>query len=82
MTPHTVWLLLERSAWATRPADIADRVTVEYDADIEGPLALSILVDHDTWEAVEYANTFYLGCEVSAPYSPACELEPVLSYWN
>jgi hypothetical protein len=60
----------------------ADVVSIEvtYGGDLAGPLALTILTDAATWDAVYDANDG--SCEVTAPYTTACELEPVRIYWN
>jgi hypothetical protein len=55
-------------------------IEVTYGGDLAGPLALTILTDAATWDAVYDANDG--SCEVTAPYTTACELEPVRIYWN
>jgi hypothetical protein len=56
-------------------------IEVTYGGDLAGPLALTILTDAATWDEVELANGL-AGCQVTAPYTTACELEPVRAYWN
>jgi hypothetical protein len=63
-----------------RPNAEALSIEVTYGGDLAGPLALTILTDAATWDAVYDANDG--SCEVTAPYTTACELEPVRIYWN
>ncbi len=58
-----------------------EAIEVTYGGDLAGPLALTILTDAATWDAVEAANAF-ASCQVTTPYTTACELEPVRAYWN
>lgn len=58
-----------------------ESITVNYGTILGGPLAVTIMTDHATWDAVETANSVS-GCDVTAPFTSACEFEPVLTYWN
>jgi hypothetical protein len=64
-----------------RPAANVASIEITYGGDLAGPLALTILTDSATWDKVALDNGT-AGCDVTAPFTTACVLEPVRDYWN